>query len=265
MKKTLLSMSGILLVLCFTGCSNSTNNANEISVSSSESSLISSKSDKSLSASSLSSNETGFIYNDVTIRNDESTGSPKSYSELVDFLEPYSDNMNFVRFSIEKQYSPDKAAELIGEELAKVSTLFDAHIDYDYLNNAEADMDILLVQAGNAESQYANCPLYGIGDVYAAFLSGFDPSSWNVACPELLFAIFSDTSCYHINAEEIVFSDETGSVIGKSIPEENQLVYTTTSNNPVKYVQDIRMEDLSNFFVSDWLSRGFSFSNLEEM
>ena len=80
MKKTLLSMSGILLALCFTGCNNSINNANEIRVSSSESSLISSKSDRSLSVSSLSSNETGFVYNDVIIRNDESTGSPCRFS-----------------------------------------------------------------------------------------------------------------------------------------------------------------------------------------
>lgn len=218
-------MLGISLALCFTGCNNSQNSVIETSVSNPDSSLINSQSDEALTVSSLPINQGGFIYNDVTIRNDESTGSPKSYSELVDFLEPYADNMNFVRFSIEKQYSPDKAAGLIGEKLSKVSTLFDALIDYDYLNNTEVDMNILLVQAGNAESQYANCPLYGIGDVYAAFLSGFDPNSWNVACPELLFAISSNTNCYHINAEEIIFTDEIGNDIGKSISEENQIVF----------------------------------------
>ncbi len=150
-------MLGISLALCFTGCNNSQNSVIETSVSNPDSSLINSQSNEALTVSSLPTNQGGFIYNDVTIRNDESTGSPKSYSELVDFLEPYADNMNFVRFSIEKQYSPDKAAGLIGEELSKVSTLFDAHIDYDYLNNTEVDMNILLVQAGNAESQYANC------------------------------------------------------------------------------------------------------------
>lgn len=201
--------------------------------------------------------EPQYLYNDAAIREDGATGSPGSYSELVDYLETYRGNMNLYEFTITNQYTPDEAVELTGLDIFRSSsTLFSAHIVYDCLNNVEADMDILLAQAGTAESQVANSPLYGLGDLYIAFFPGFDPDSWNVACPELLFAVRSGSECLHINAPKILFESAEGVPLGVEIPENEQYVLTTTSNNPVRYVRKYDVAELSDFLRNDWNSRG---------
>ena len=206
--------------------------------------------------------EPQYLYNDVKIRKDAGAGSIDSYDLLVDHLEIYSGNMNFYEFTITKQYTSDEAVELTGSDIfLSGSTLFSAHISYDHLSGSEENMDILLAQAGNAESQIENSPLYGIGETYAAFLSGFDPESWNVACPELIFALNDDTKCLHINAEQIKLETPDGVQLGEEIPADEQYVCTTTSNNPVRYVRKYDIAELSDFLRSDWISRGLYAEN----
>ena len=203
-----------------------------------------------------------YLYNDVEIRQDGGTGSVDSYDSLVDYLEIYSGNMNFYEFTITKQYTPDKAVELTGSDIfLSGSTLFSAHITYDWLSDREEDMDILLAQAGTAESQVKNYPLYGVGETYAAFLSGFDKDSWNAACPELIFATDGTEICRHLRAEQVKFVTADGVLLGEDIPEAEQYVYTTTSNNPVRYVRKYDIVELSGFLRTDWTSRGLYSEN----
>lgn len=195
--------------------------------------------------------EPQYLYNDVKIREDSGTGSPTSYDSLLDYLEPY-----FYEFTITKQYAPDEAAELTGEDMFRnTSTLFEAHIEYDWLHDRAVSMDILLAQAGNAESQIENYPLYGVGERYAAFFAGFDPESWNVTCPEMTFAVKGE-QYLHIKAETIKFVTADGIQLGEEIPADEQYVFTTTSNNPVRYVRKYDIEELADFLRSDLMSRG---------
>lgn len=203
-----------------------------------------------------------YLYNDVEIRQDGGTGSVDSYDSLVDHLEIYSGNMNFYEFTITNQFTPDKAVELTGSDIfLSGSTLFSAHISYDWLSDREEDMDILLAQAGTAESQVKNYPLYGVGETYAAFLSGFDKDSWNAACPELIFATDGTEICRHLRAEQVKFVTADGVLLGEDIPEAEQYVYTTTSNNPVRYVRKYDIVELSGFLRTDWTSRGLYSEN----
>lgn len=196
-----------------------------------------------------------YPYNDVEIREDSGTGSPDSYESLMEQLQVYSGNMNLFEFTITEQYTPEKAVELTGTDIfSSSSTLFSAHISYDYLSGSKKNMDILLAQAGTAESQVKNYPLYGVGKTYIAFLSGFDKDSWNVACPELVFFLNSGI-CTHIKAEQIKFVTADGVQLGKEIPEDMQYLYTTTSNNPVRYVREYDITELADFLRSDWISR----------
>lgn len=196
-----------------------------------------------------------YPYNDVEIREDSVTGSPDSYESLMEQLQVYSGNMNLFEFTIMEQYTPEKAVELTGTDIfSSSSTLFSAHISYDYLSGSKKNMDILLAQAGTAESQVKNYPLYGVGKTYIAFLSGFDKDSWNVACPELVFFLNSGI-CTHIKAEQIKFVTADGVQLGKEIPEDMQYLYTTTSNNPVRYVREYDITELADFLRSDWISR----------
>lgn len=196
-----------------------------------------------------------YPYNDVEIREDSVTGSPDSYESLMEQLQVYSGNMNLFEFTITEQYTPEKAVELTGTDIfSSSSTLFSAHISYDYLSGSKKNMDILLAQAGTAESQVKNYPLYGVGKTYIAFLSGFNKDSWNVACPELVFFLNSGI-CTHIKAEQIKFVTSDGVQLGKEIPEDMQYLYTTTSNNPVRYVREYDITELSDFLRSDWISR----------
>lgn len=198
-----------------------------------------------------------YLYNDVEIRADSGTNSLDSYSALAEYLEMYKGSMNFYMFTITKQYTPNEAFELTGSELfLHRSTLFSAHIEYDFLNKKPADMDILLTQAGSAESQIENSPLYGVGEKYVAFLPGFNASLRNTACPELLFAAANSSECFHINAQQIRFETAQGEQLGEEIPEDEQFVYTTTSNNPVRYVRKYNIDRLSDFLRTDWTSRG---------
>lgn len=196
-----------------------------------------------------------YPYNDVEIMEDSVTGSPDSYESLMEQLQVYSGNMNLFEFTITEQYTPEKAVELTGTDIfSSSSTLFSAHISYDYLSGSKKNMDILLAQAGTAESQVKNYPLYGVGKTYIAFLSGFDKDSWNVACPELVFFLNSGI-CTHIKAEQIKFVTADGVQLGKEIPEDMQYLYTTTSNNPVRYVREYDITELADFLRSDWISR----------
>ena len=196
-----------------------------------------------------------YPYNDVEIREDSGTGSPDSYESLMEQLQVYSGNMNLFEFTITEQYTPEEAVELTGTDIfSSSSTLFSAHISYDYLSGSKKNMDILLAQAGTAESQVKNYPLYGVGKTYIAFLSGFNKESWNVACPELVFFLNSGI-CTHIKAEQIKFVTSDGVQLGKEIPEDMQYLYTTTSNNPVRYVREYDITELSDFLRSDWISR----------
>ncbi len=201
--------------------------------------------------------EPQYLYNDVKIREDSGTGSPTSYDSLLDYLEPY-----FYEFTITKQYAPDEAAELTGEDMFRnTSTLFEAHIEYDWLHDRAVSMDILLAQAGNAESQIENYPLYGVGERYAAFFAGFDPESWNVTCPEMTFAVKGE-QYLHIKAETIKFVTADGIQLGEEIPADEQYIYTTTSNNPVRYVRKYDIEELADFLRSDLMSRGMYPENM---
>lgn len=196
-----------------------------------------------------------YLYNNVEIRENSGADSHGSYSELMDSLQAYKGKMNFYEFTITKQYTPDEAVELTGSDIFRTdSTLFYAHIVYEHLNEMQVDTSILLAQNGNAESQAANCPLYGVGESYLAFIpeSG---EKWSFVCPELLFSTNGSETCMHLNAEQITLEAD-GVRLGKVIPEDRQYVCTTTDNNPVKYIREYSIDELTGFLRSDWAARG---------
>ena len=203
------------------------------------------------------------VYTASEIIEEGATGAPQSYEELQDYIAPYSDSVNFVKYEIVRRYTPEEAVEITGSDIYLYSSsLYDIHITYDYLNDVPLDITHRLACAGTEDVQIKGDPLYAAGEVYASFLSGLDDEC--VALPELNFAVMQgdEEYAYHIRFDKIEFIQD-GVSLGADIPENEMYIVTSTSNNPVRYVKKLPMKTLVGFLKDDWTARGYTISEFK--
>lgn len=201
------------------------------------------------------------MYTASEIIEESATGAPQSYEELQDYIAPYSDGVNFLKYEIVCRYTPEEAVEITGSDIYLYSSsLYDIHITYDYLNEVPLDINGRFACAGTEDVQVKGDPLYAAGEIYASFLSYSNDEY--VALPELNFAVMQgdEEYAYHIRFDKIEFIQD-GVSLGADIPENEMYIVTSTSNNPVHYVKKLPMKTLVSFLKNDWISRGYTISD----
>lgn len=197
------------------------------------------------------------IYDNVEIIPEVSAaGEALSYEELAENDLPYRSNLCFIAFKIESVYSADEETAIIGED--RDSTLYKAHVYYDFLSDSECDYYINIYHAGDQTSQYYGCPGYAVGQKYAAAVSGNE--TWVVANSKLEFSIYTINGvelAYHHCAEEIKLSGDYVN-LDLEMTDTEKSVITTTKNNPVIYTQKSTLTSLGSFIRDDWSVRGLA-------
>lgn len=184
---------------------------------------------------------------------------------MQEIISIYSDKVNFVIYEIIEICSEDEKSKFKGLD-SYSTTLYKARIEYDCLNDEPADKIIYLAKAGNSKLQPENQPLYNIGEKYAAMLMNLSFDSWNTALPELTFAVKEKnekTCLYQIRFDFMSFVDINGKEIGDKINENEQYEYTTTKNNPVKYVRKFELDEIIGFLKDDWLNRKYTINRID--
>lgn len=201
------------------------------------------------------------IYDDVTYLETPATGKVCSYEELQDFMNSYED-ISFVEYEIISQYSTGEAFAKTGDEIFKYSTtLYQAHIYYDYLHDTPVDIIVDLAKAGMPDQQIENNPPYAIGQKIISALSGFNSTSC-VAIPELVYYVYEVNGiklAYHVSNEEVAIKNSAFINLDMELIENERSVVTTTTNNPVQFTQKSTVDDLTQFIKQDWKMRGYDF------
>ncbi len=256
-KKRRIWFSVLLAVLAFSSCT-----TNENAVQDTEEAP---KGGQTLDSTAGDIGADDFLCTDVELIETSETGVTATYEEMQDIIGIYSEKVNFVIFEI-LEFCSEEEIEQFEEMNADETTLYKARIEYDCLNNEPADRIIYLAKAGNFKIQPVNQPIYNIGEKYAAMLMNLAYDSWNVALPELTFACKeeNDTEClYQINFD-LKFISADGKELGTELIPEKQYLYTTTSNNPVKYTRSFETEELSDYLKKDWIQRGYVIHSLDD-
>ncbi len=201
------------------------------------------------------------IFDDVQFMDVPATGKVCSYEELQDFMNSYED-ISFVEYEIISQYSPEEAFAKTGDEIFKYSTtLYQAHIYYDYLHDTPVDIIVDLAKAGMPDQQIENNPPYAIGQKIISALSGFNSTSC-VAIPELVYYVYDVSGidlAYHVGNENVSVKSAAFVNLDMNLIENERSVVTTTTNNPVKFTQKSTVDDLAQFIKQDWQARGYKF------
>lgn len=205
------------------------------------------------------------IYDDVTIMDFSPTGQPMSYEELQDYISIY-DTVNFLGYEILYQYTPEEAVAITDEEMFEnTSTLYRVLINYDYLNQTELHMEVNLGKAGTPTNQIKNDPIYMVGQSFISPLIGLD-GSWCVGLPELVFSVYDINDrdiAYHIRYDNIKLIDSEYENLDMDVLNGEDMVITSTKNNPVNYSQKSLADDLVAFIRDDWKSRNYIFEEFE--
>lgn len=206
------------------------------------------------------------VYENVGFSDMHGTGSVTSYEDLQDYMESYA-NISFVGYEITEQYSPDEAALLMGEDIfIHATTLYKAHIYYDYLNDVPADADIYLAKAGLPEMQFEGNPPYAIGQRLMSAMSGYS-NTHCVAIPELVYYVYEINGvdfAYHVDNEETKIGSDEFPNLDMDMSDGERSLITTTSNNPVVFTQKSSAEELAEFIRQDWTARGYEFDDLKD-
>ena len=201
------------------------------------------------------------VYENAGFMDVSATGAVTSYENLQDFINSYSD-ISFVGYEITAQYSPEEAFEKTGDGIFKRSTtLYQAHIYYDYLHDTPVDMTLYLAKAGSPDRQIRDDPPYAVGQKIISALSGFDYTSC-VAIPELVYYVYNVNGvdlAYHVRFDKIVLTSDAFADLDMELLDGENSVITTTDNNPVKFTQKSTVEDLTRFIKQDWEARGYDF------
>ena len=204
------------------------------------------------------------IYDNVKFA-DSHSGSAGSYEELRQYVNAYED-VSFVGYEIISQYSPEEAVKKTGDDIFKHSTtLYKAHIYYDYLNDTPIDMTIDLAKAGLPNEQVKDDPPYAVGQRIVSAVSGYNGTSC-VAIPELVYYVFDVNGtgiAYHVGNSGITVKNASFSNLDMDILGKEASLITTTKNNPVKFTQKSLLSELTEFIKQDWTAQGFDFFDLK--
>lgn len=204
------------------------------------------------------------IYDNVTFM-DSSAGNTVSYEEFRQYVNSY-DDVSFVGYEIISQYSPEEAFEKTGNDIFKNSTtLYKAHIYYDYLHDTPIDMTIDLAKAGSPDKQFKGDPPYFVGQRIISALSGYNRANC-VAIPELVYYVFNVNGAdiaYHVGNSGVIVKDDSLHNLNMSLNGNEASLITTTKNNPVIFTQKSLVFELAQFIKEDWTKQGYDFFDLK--
>ncbi len=206
------------------------------------------------------------IYDNVSFIEESATGAPISYEELQEYMGAYED-ISFVEYEILYQYTPEEAFQKTGSDIfINSTTLYKAHIFYDYLNDTDVDLIVDISKAGMPDKQIKGNPPYVIGQKIISALSGFSRTRC-VAIPELTFLVYDVNGidlAYHVDCSDITIDDDSFANLDMQLANEEVSFITTTKNNPVVFNQKSTINDLTQFIKQDWTERGYEFTNIIE-
>ena len=204
------------------------------------------------------------IYDNVCFAEISDTGASMSYEELQEYIGAYED-ISFVGYEILYQYTPEEAFKKTGSDIfINSTTLYKAHIFYDYLNDTTVDLTVDIAKAGMPNKQIKGNPPYAIGQKIISALSGFSRTRC-VAIPELVFLVYNVNGtdlAYHVNCSDITISDDSFENLDMQLVNEEYSFTTTTKNNPVIFNQKSTIYDLTQFIKQDWEKRGYDFTDI---
>ncbi len=205
------------------------------------------------------------IYENVSFSDVPAAGGVSSYEELQEYINAYED-VSFVGYEIISQYSPEEAFAKTGDEIFKYSTtLYKAHIYYDYLHDTPIDMTIDLAKAGLPDKQFKGDPPYAVGQSIISALSGYNRTNC-VAIPELVYYVFNVNGsdiAYHVGNSGVIVKDDSLHDLNMSLNENETSLITTTKNNPVIFTQKSLVSELVKFIKQDWTKQGYEFFDLK--
>ena len=213
----------------------------------------------------LNEDAENYLCGDVEYVDAPMAGEFNTYEEMQEIISVYAPKINFVRYTIYEVCTEEEKLNIQGKNYDG-STLYKANINYDYLNAQDVDKMIYISKAGNMLIQPENQPIYKPGETYASMIMNLSYDSWNVALPELSFSVknIDDKEyLYQIKFDFMKFIVDGDIQIGQELKENEMFEYTSTKNNPVKYVRKYLSSELVDFLKSDWIKRGYTINPLD--
>ncbi|MCL2052941.1 MAG: hypothetical protein FWG90_00655 [Oscillospiraceae bacterium] len=197
---------------------------------------------------------------------------PTSYEDLLDrYYDSEYETMNFVRYEILYQYTPEEADILSKIHSPDSRPIYRIRVTYDYLNQKELNIETNLLKSGSLEWQYEGTPPYLSGQIYVSPIVRFEDEDFCVADSDFLFAVHNindlDFAYYmprNMN-DNIKFTNPKYYNLDMEMFDKERSVITSTINNPVRYTQKSLLDDLVAFFKEDWAARGYAFENTDNL
>ena len=196
------------------------------------------------------------IYDDVNPCTDDPAADV--YSSYADFrnksLKGVMMKTSLVRFAVERVYTEDDlmfAAPGVSID-PFAQTLYKINVSYDYFNDTAADVDMLMINDGSYNVQVDGCPVMD-GEYIARIVMNDDGVVY--ADTNILYKVYSVNGldiAYHLQSTNNANVDPGDTNMGL-LPEESS-VYTTTANNPEKYVHKAAVSELTEYLTSDLLA-----------
>ncbi len=195
------------------------------------------------------------------------TGGAFSYKELTEDMYNFGKAYGLVRLEIIKSFTPDEAAEITGNpaflepdpdatDTDAPRTLLSARITYDYLNQRDMSMEILLCLFPEVCGKTS-------ADEHIAVLS--DISDFGYYIPDMLFDVYDvggvDTA-FQRGSKWISLADGLKSGLVKG--DYPNLDLTMTAEDAEHYTHKMTVADLAGFIREDWALRGIDFKGFDQ-
>lgn len=186
--------------------------------------------------------------------------SDMTYSDLcLTVLDDMS--VNFVKFKVEKVYTPEEAVDLTGDEGYKeYKTLYKVNITNDYIAGESVDYTINLSADGTIDNQLLGRPVMVEGDVFASMI--VYENGVGEMLDQLIYQIHRLNGvdiAYHLGYENLNPGDTNMGILSFE-----QEVITSTLNNPAMYTHKASLKELYRYLRRNWNRQEFELTNLEE-
>lgn len=196
------------------------------------------------------------IYDDVNPCTDDPAADV--YSSYADFrnksIKGVQMPTSLVRFAVERVYTEDDlmfAAPGVSID-PFAQTLYRINVSYDYFNDTAVNVDMMMINDGSYNVQVDGCPVME-GEYIARIVMNDDGVVY--ADTNILYKVYNVNGldiAYHLQSANNANVDPGDTNMGL-LPEESS-VYTTTANNPEKYVHKAAVTELTEYLSKDLLA-----------
>ncbi len=195
-----------------------------------------------------------------------STGGAFSYKELTEDMYSSGKAYGLVRLEIIERFTPEKAAEITGNpaflepdpdaaDTDAPRTLLSARITYDYLNQRDMSMEILLCLFPGVLGETS-------ADEHIAVLS--DISDYGYYIPDMLFDVYDEDGVdIALQRGSKWISIASGLDSGLVKGDYPGLDLEMTAEEASVYIHKMTVADLAGFIREDWAMRGIDFEGFD--